>query len=68
MAYIKSFCLITLPIRHKKFDFYFGMVYNRFRDKTVNLIAISFSVFRSLKLQDSGGYGHGKITRRGYRL
>ena len=34
-----------LPVLYKKFDFYFGTVYNRFCDKTVNFIAILFSVF-----------------------
>ena len=32
------------PILDKKFDFYFGTVYNRIRDKIVNFIAILFSV------------------------
>ena len=56
----------SLP--NKKFDFYFGTVYNRFRDKAVNFIVISFSVLCGLKLQNSGGYGHGKFTRWGYWL
>ena len=68
LTFINRASKLYTPIPDKKFDFYFGTVYNRLCDKAVNFIVISFSVLCGLKLQDSGGYGHGKFTRWGYWL